>query len=86
MRGIVVFITGLFTISVLVLMMGTLLEPITTVVTDSSAVQSLGWAGTATSIRDTILNRIVLVFLAFLFIWPTLWYIRKNRNTGVRRR
>jgi uncharacterized membrane protein len=86
MRGIVVFITGLFTISAIVLVMGAVLEPLTTVVTGSGAVQSLGWASKATSIRDMILNRIVLVFLIFLVLWPTLWYIRKNRNTGVRRR
>jgi hypothetical protein len=86
MRGIVVFITGLFTISAITIVMGPVLEPLTTIVAGNSAVQALGWAGTATSIQNTILDKIVLIFLIFLVLWPTLWYIRRNRNTGVRRR
>lgn len=86
MRGVQVFVTGLLIIAALVLFMGTILEPIAAVATDSAAVQSLGWADDANQIRDTILRWTPLLFIAYLVTFAGMWVFRRGRATGVRRR
>jgi preprotein translocase subunit SecG len=85
MRGVAVFLTGIFAISAVVLVMGVLLEPITAVVVDSGAVQSLGWASDAKSIRDTILRWIPLLGIGFFLTWAGMWALRRERTTTRRR-
>lgn len=86
MRGVQVFVTGLLVISAIVLLMGTLLEPIAQVAMDSTAVQNLGWADDAGQIRDTILRWVPLLFIAYLVTFGTMWAFRRGRTTGVQRR
>lgn len=88
MRGVQVFVTGLLVISAIVLLMGTLLEPIAQVAIDSAAVQDLGWATDATQIRDTILRWTPLLFIAYLVTFAGMWAFRRGRTTTteVRRR
>lgn len=86
MRGVQVFVTGLLVISAVVLLMGTLLEPIAAVATDSAAVQNLGWADDANQIRDTILRWVPLLFIGYLVTFGTMWAFRRGRTTEVRRR
>lgn len=85
MKGIVTFLTGAFTIAVLVLVMGSIYEPITALVTSSDAVQALGWDEYAVDIQDTVLRWVALLGITFFVVWAFLWAIRREKMTGVRR-
>lgn len=86
MRGVQVFVTGLLVISTIVLMMGTLVEPIASVVLASSAVQDMGLAADVKSIRETLLRWVPLLFIAYLITFGGMWAFRRGRTTEVRRR
>lgn len=85
MRGVIVFVTGLVILAGIVLLMGTLLEPILSIVMADSAVQGLGWDGYAADIADTPLQWAPLFFIAFLLTWAAAWYFRRERMTAPRR-
>jgi len=85
MRGIQTFVIGLLVISAVVMFAGILLEPITAVVADSSAVQEMGWDSEAVDIQNTILRWVPLMFIGYLLTWAVMWAIRRERTTGVRR-
>jgi hypothetical protein len=86
MKGIIGLISGLTFLSGMVLVMGVLLEPITTLVIGNDAVQALGWASFATDIRDTILRYSPLLFIAYLLAFAFAVAFSKGRVTEVRRR
>jgi len=85
MRGIVELITGVFAIAAVALVAGVILEPITGVVISSEAVKSLGWDSIALNIRDNILRWAMLIGILFFVVWATMWAIRRERTTEVRR-
>ena len=86
MRGVVVFVTGLFMISGITMFAGMLLEPFIAIVGNDEAVQALGWGDTPADIGDTILRWMPLLFIAYLLVWAGVWYFRFERFTEVRRR
>lgn len=86
MRGIIKLITGLVFISLATVMMGPLLEPVTTIVVNNAAVQALGWGSFATDIRDTILRYIPLLFIAVLLAFAGAVAFDSGRTTEVRGR
>lgn len=85
MRGVAVFISGLFVLTLITMFSGAMLEPILEIVATDPAVQSLGWATYATDITDTINRWIPLLYIAYLLVWSGMWYLRKERMTGARR-
>ena len=86
MRGLTKLITGLFTISALVLVAGSVVEPIVSVVASDSAVQSYGWDSTAGGLQQVLLQWMPLLFVGFLVVFGVMWAIRRGRTTEVRRR
>ena len=85
MRGVVVFITGLFIISAITMFAGVLIEPFVAIVAEDSAMQNLGWAGIGEDIGDTILRWMPLLFIAYILVWASAWYFRVERFGQVRR-
>lgn len=84
MRGVAVFITGLFVLTAVTMFAGIMLEPVLAIVADDPAVQEQGWDSDATSITDTILRWMPLLYIAYLLVWGSAWYFRRERMTGRR--
>lgn len=85
MRGVVMFVTGLFMISGITMFAGMLLEPFISIVAADPVIQDLGWEETPADIGDTILQWMPLLFIAYLLVWAAVWYFRFERFTEVRR-
>ncbi len=85
MRGVAVFITGLLLLSIITLVAGVTLEPVLEEVANDPAVESMGLDDDATKITDTILRWMPLMYIAYILVWATAWYFRRERMTGVRR-
>jgi len=79
-------ITGVFTITVVALVAGVVVEPIADVVIASDAVRALGWRQDAIDIRSTVLRWSMLLGIVFFVVWAAMWAIRRSRTTEVRRR
>jgi hypothetical protein len=86
MRGIAKLVTGLVFVSIAVLLMGTLLEPVTAIVIDNAVMQSLGWDTIAIDVRDTILRYVPLLFIGILLAFAGAVAFRKGRVSNVRQR
>ena len=85
MRGVIVLVTGVFTIAAVVMVAGVVVEPIAQVVVSNQAVQNLGWTGHVTSIQTTVLRWGSLLGIVFFVVWAFLWALRRSRTTEVRR-
>lgn len=85
MRGVVVFVTGLFVISGITMFAGMLLEPFIEIVSNDATVEAMGLGDTSVDIGDTILRWMPLLFIAYLLVWAGVWYFRFERFTQVRR-
>ena len=86
MRGVAALVTGSFLIAITVLVMGVVMEPITSIVIASDAVQALGWGSSAESIRDTVLRWSPLAGVLFFVVFAVMWAIRREKRTNQRRR
>lgn len=82
MRGIAVFISGLFILTVFTMFTGPILEPVLDVVASDPAVQAQGWDSTAANITDTITRWMPLMYIAYLLTWAGAWYFRRERMTA----
>lgn len=85
-RGMVVLVSGIFTVAVFALIAGVVIEPIADVVLASEAVQTLGWDSIVLSIRRATLRWAMLLGIVIVIVWAGMWAIRRGRTTGVRRR
>lgn len=85
MRGVVVLVTGVFSIAAVMMVAGVVIEPIAQVVVDSQAVQNLGWTGHVTGIQNTVLRWGALLGIIFFVVWAFMWALRRSRTTEVRR-
>lgn len=86
MRGVAVFITGLFVLTAVTMMAGVVLEPIHEIVVNDAAVEAQGLDDDASGITNTILRWMPALWIAYLLVWAAGWYLRRERMTGVRRR
>lgn len=85
MRGIAVFISGLFVLSAITMAAGVLYDPIVQMVANDAAVQAQGWDSSVTNISDAVLQWMPAIWIAYLLTWAGAWYLRRERHTGVRR-
>ncbi|WP_435551953.1 hypothetical protein [Natrinema sp. CGMCC1.2065] len=86
MRGVAVFISGLFILTAITMFTGVMYEPILEIVANNGAVQQAGLASDATDIADTVLRWMPLMYIAYILVWATLWYFRRERMTAPRGR
>ena len=84
MRGVIVFVSGLFILTAITMFAGMILEPILAQVVDAEAVQALGWGETGEDITDTIVRWLPLLYITYLLVWAGAWYFRQERMTARR--
>lgn len=83
-RPIIVFITGLLTITAVTLLSGVVLEPLLEAVVNDQAVQQLGWAADAEKVVDTVNQYAPLLYIVYLLVFAVAWAFRKERVTSRR--
>lgn len=86
MRGIVKLFTGLFVGAAMVLVAGSVVEPLVRIVAEDPAVSDMGLSGTALNLQQVLLQWMPLLLIAFLLVFGVMWAIRRGRTTEVRRR
>jgi len=82
MRGIIVLLMTIFGVSVVMLGAVPLTEALTNVVTANSAVQSMGWAGHATSIQETLLKYVPIGAVFSALVYAVILAFRRESFEG----
>jgi ethanolamine transporter EutH len=86
MRGAIKLLTGLLTISAVILAAGMMVEPIVRIVAEDPAVAEIGLSGMALDMQQVLLQWLPLLFVAFLLVFGVMYALRRGRTTDVRRR
>lgn len=82
MRGVAVFITGLFVLTAVTMMAGVVMEPILEIVANDPAVIAAGWDDDVRDITNTTLQWMPAIWIAYLAVWAGGWYLRRERTTA----